>query len=279
MNIADFCRMARLALPWILFLCTAAVAQNAATKRDGIALDTIIGVGNRAAVVENLKEPIHRYAAPDAAMVNRFDTVAALDLAIPERAVRELEKGIKASQRGNFEKGRSHFLKAIGIFPQFSDAYNNLGVITLLKSDAVEAEDWFTRALRIDAKNPYALMNLAKLKLGQQDPGAAEQFARRFVELSPSNAEGLTVLAHAQLKLGKPEDAIATCIRVEASSHAGLAEIHLIASRAFESLGLPRQTIKELNEYLREGGSGDAAYDARVRQSIKQLENGLSGQK
>jgi tetratricopeptide (TPR) repeat protein len=270
----------RLSLQWILFLCTTAVAQNAVTNRDGIAPETIAEVEKRSAVVpESLKEPIHFYFTSEAAVSNRLGTVAENELAIPKRAQRELDEGIRAWKKGNFDKTRSHFLKAIGIFPQFSDAYNNLGVIALLKSDAVDADDWFTRALQVNPKNTFVLINLAKLRLAQQDPEAAEQFARQSLGLNPSNAEGLTALALAQLKLGKLDDAVASCLRVEASPHAGLAEIHLIASTAFESLGLPRQAIKELSEYLREGGSSDAAFDSRVRRSIKQLENRLSEQK
>lgn len=200
------------------------------------------------------------------------NTVDAVKLAIPAKAQRELEKGNRATEKGDLETGRRHFLKAIELFPKFSNAYNNLGVVALLKADLGEADERFGQALRINPRDRYALINIAKVRLAQHNAKAAEQFALQYLAGSPTSDPGLVVLALAQLKLGEFDDTVETCRRIEGEPHAGFAYVHVIASAAYELKGHPEKSIEELREYLNEGGSGDSKHDSEVRLHIKKLQ-------
>jgi tetratricopeptide (TPR) repeat protein len=52
-------------------------------------------------------------------------------LRIPEKAQREFHKGLEFLQKDELQKAEKHLLKALEIYPEYFQAYNNLGVLSM----------------------------------------------------------------------------------------------------------------------------------------------------
>ena len=96
--------------------------------------------------------------------------------------------GILAWQSQNFEQAKIAFQQAVDLDPEYSDAYNNLGILYMQDKEYAKAESSFHNAL----KNPLyltpekALVNLGKVMETQDNAAAAEQYYRRAIKYKPA---------------------------------------------------------------------------------------------
>ncbi len=87
--------------------------------------------------------------------------VSVFDLNAPKRPVKEMQKGVEAWDKGQLAEAEQAFKNAVLLYPSFSRAYNNLGVVFLREGRRDDAEWSFRQALRIDNRSPRVLSNLA----------------------------------------------------------------------------------------------------------------------
>lgn len=86
---------------------------------------------------------------------------AALEKAIqiaPDLAVAQNQLGFLDSQSGNTASAEKHFREAVRAAPRFTEAWVNLAATLGLQSRFAEARDAVSSALRLDPKNPQALL-------------------------------------------------------------------------------------------------------------------------
>jgi len=123
---------------------------------------------------------------------HRYDLVKQYIARSQESGVRDKRlyflSGILAWEAENYEQAKTAFQQAIDLDPEYSDAYNNLGILYMRDKEYAKAESAFQKALQ----NPLyltpekALVNLGKLKEAQNDNGAAEQYYRHAIKLKPA---------------------------------------------------------------------------------------------
>jgi len=95
--------------------------------------------------------------------------------------------GILAFQSQNNEQAKTAFQQAIELDPEYSDAYNNLGILYLADKEYAKAESSFHNAL----KNPLyltpeiALVHLGKVMEAKDNFAAAEQYYRQAIKYKP----------------------------------------------------------------------------------------------
>jgi Tfp pilus assembly protein PilF len=108
--------------------------------------------------------------------------------------------GIIADRAGKLEQAERHFAIAAQLAPSSARARNNYGAILLRLGREREAAAEFEASLRVDAKQPNALVNLAQIHFARGSPedlrAAQELFARAY-EVAPDAeiARALTVVA------------------------------------------------------------------------------------
>ncbi len=68
-------------------------------------------------------------------------SVSVASLNIPEKAKKERDKGNEAFAKGDGEKAKEHYLKAIEIYPSYASAYNNLGTVYMTSADKAHARE------------------------------------------------------------------------------------------------------------------------------------------
>ncbi len=206
----------------------------------------------------------------DLKLATKGTSVSANRLNIPGKAQDELEKALKAAGKRDFEKARKHLYAAVAIYPRFSDAIHNLGVIALLEGQEPAAEQLFQQALEYDERNLYPLFALAQIRLGHDDAAEAQRYVERFLTVSPTNPHGLSLLANVQMLQGRYDDALRTFGRLEGMEHKELSAFHLLAGSIFELQQAQGRAIEEYKKYLREAPR--AADVAEVKSAIGELQ-------
>lgn len=83
-----------------------------------------------------------------------------------------------------------------------SDAYENAGLCALREPDIKRAEERFRAALKLKAKRPVSLYQLAELSLTQKNYLEARAFLQRYEEVAPPSAHTLWLGVQIERELG-----------------------------------------------------------------------------
>ncbi len=185
-------------------------------------------------------------------------TISALDLSLPEKAVKEYNKGSKEMLDKNWNEAIAHLNKAVEIAPQFAAAYNNLGVSYGNLGQKDRQRESLQKAINANQRCVPALVNLARLSMDDKKGDPAELLNRALVA-EPSNVEAMSLRAHLYLQQGEFEKAIELARKAHTLPHKGFAVVHYTAATAFEHLGKIADAVAELNIFLGEEPQGPRA--------------------
>src|SRR5206468_2312334 len=111
--------------------------------------------------------------------------VSALDLEAPPKALDEFNQAADLMRDRKAEPAAKHLEKAIGIYPNFVSAHNNLGIVYLILTQNNQAESEFNAAMQLDARFPGSYVNLGKMALARQDYANAELQLQKAADLLP----------------------------------------------------------------------------------------------
>src|SRR6185312_1886482 len=157
-------------------------------------------------------------------------TVSRASLDIPDKAKKEFEKGLQAFKKDDFPRAKDEFNKAIGIYPQYSLAYVNLGIIAMKENKIDEGERDFQQAITADPQDSAAYIHLARSQIVKKEYASAEPLLLKATAISPLDPDVLTMLAASELYLGKNDLAVASAKKVHAVPHDHFAVVHLVAA-------------------------------------------------
>ncbi len=104
---------------------------------------------------------------------------------VPKKAMREYQRALKASDKGDLARAVQHLSKAIKIHPEFTEAHNSLGVKYMMLGDYARAAAAFEEALRLKPDAPQPLSNLGVAYHGLQRFDEAEEAIRASLKLRP----------------------------------------------------------------------------------------------
>ncbi len=199
-------------------------------------------------------------------------SVSSADLAVPEKARAEFQKGQSALMENKLEESVSHLRKAIKLHEAFPQAYTLLGTAYLKQESWKEAEKVLQRATHLDDRASDAYLALGAVLNETKEYPQAETALLRGLELKPDAPEGHYELAKTYWFLGRWQEAApharkaVTGMPDAASPHALLGNILL---RQQDAQG----ALDEYREYLRLEPFGSMA--PAVRQVVEKLEKAL----
>lgn len=122
----------------------------------------------------------------DKVPVNPQDkTVSAADMAVPKEALKEMEKAFRESQNKKPEKAIEHLQKALKIYPNLYQAYNNLAAQYIRLGRPQEAIEALEKSISLHPENATAFRNLGLIYLNQREYPKALQVLRKSVEFDP----------------------------------------------------------------------------------------------
>ena len=131
-------------------------------------------------------------------------TFSETSLEAPAKAKKAYENGIKEGRKDkpNWEKAAKELGKAVEIYPDYAEAWYELGEARLRTNEVDAGKQAFLRAIEIDEKfqKPYAPLALIELKQGNKEDAA--KHADKAVELNPGFTETQFYSAMAHFMLG-----------------------------------------------------------------------------
>jgi hypothetical protein len=131
-------------------------------------------------------------------------TVSATTLQAPKEAQKAFEKGVKETRgdKPKWDRAAKELSKAVELYPQFAEAWYELGEARLRLQDVAKAREAFQHAIEADAnfQKPYAPLSLIELKQGNKEDAA--RLADKAVSLNPGLTEAHFYAAMAHFMLG-----------------------------------------------------------------------------
>jgi tetratricopeptide (TPR) repeat protein len=188
----------------------------------------------------------------EAARTSLNSMVDVADLKVPDKARAEFDKGTEALNRNELAKAREYFEKAIRAYPEYSAAYNNLGIAWLREGRAEEGGAALRKAVSLNPHLTSAYRNLATLEYSQRRFAEAEDLLSRSLRDNPDDPEGLTLLAKVQVVGGRMDQAIATARKVHALPHQNYGVVHYLAAIAYRAKGQDQDAVEQYNLFLKE---------------------------
>lgn len=202
---------------------------------------------------------------------NGAPTVAASDLKVPKNAKKELNKATQLIADQQWQKAVERLDQAIALYPQYAEAYTDLGVAYARLGDTDKEREAFHKAIEVDDHFAPALVNLAQMEMRLHNFPAAEGDLKKALSIKPIDVRTLVLLAQTELLNSEYEEVIATARRVHAMSHASFGRIHYVAARAFERLNRIPEAVTELKLFLKEEPSGPLT--AAANQELAAIQN------
>ena len=142
----------------------------------------------------------------------------------PERANFQTTLGGLLMHVRQWERSRAAFARAVELNPNLTSAYSALAQIAMLLRDHDEAEKHFKLALRAGEERVEVFTGYGNLLLARGKPEAALQYLTRAVELFPQVASAQGSLGRAYLNTGHfafAERALANAIALDPQFHTG----------------------------------------------------------
>lgn len=149
-------------------------------------------------------------------------TVSASTSKAPKKAMDAYEKAKQelSKEKVKYSKVVENLQKAVGIYPEFAEAWQFLGETYLMEGKEPEARDAFRQAIEADPQYlpPYA--TLGELELRANNVEEAARLTSRAIELNPYAMASQYFYAIAQYYLGDLGKAEESLRKVQASSEA-----------------------------------------------------------
>jgi tetratricopeptide (TPR) repeat protein len=177
---------------------------------------------------------------------------------IPEKASKERDKASAALADKKLEQAVLHLQKAVDLFPEFFDAYMQLGSTLVELNHLEKAEAAFTKALKIDATSVMASVSLGDVYRRQKKFDQAEKTILDALKREEASWVGHFAMARVYWETNdvvKSGREIGRAIQLKPD----FADAHLLAGNIFVRLGLPENAVIEYEEYLRLAPPGPLA--------------------
>lgn len=197
-------------------------------------------------------------------------TVSTRELAIPRRAREAMERGLSlAHDKSDYKGSIVQFQRALQEYPDYYEAYMQMGLAYLKMSDAAKSEEMLLKSIDMSKrKYPDALFTLAFAYSNQKRFADAEPLAREAVKLSPTTWDTNLEMARALHGLDRSAEAEPFALAAE-RIHPDDPPIHLMLANIHLKLRNYTALVGDLDSYLQLSPNGPEANQARqMRQQV-----------
>lgn len=198
-------------------------------------------------------------------------TVSATSLKVPEAASKVYTKGVRDLNEEKWPAAQHEFEKAVEIYPQYAQAWKDLGETLVAQGKKTEAEDAFQHALAADPNYLPPYVSLARLSLDSGKNKEASALTTKALSLNPGNFPLLYFYdAVASSRVGRIDDAERSARRaVEIDVNNQVPRAEYLLGMLLVTKGQNKEAIEHLQKYLeRDPKAADAA---KIREQIDRL--------
>jgi len=222
--------------------------------------------------VYGLQIDLVKAADSDAIVLGGPSTVSARELSIPRKAHDDMEKGMALLyEKSDYQGSLKPFEKAIEEYPDYYEAYTQVGIAYMKLADVANAEKAFRKSIEVShEKYADAYIGLSELFLNTKRFVDAEPAARKAIEIDPNRWQGHSELARTLVELHRPSEAepsavAATRLKPENPT------LYLLLANIHIQLQNNPALLDDLNHYLKLAPDGPFADQARrERDEIQQ---------
>ena len=195
-------------------------------------------------------------AEPGAEM--RGSSVAAADSNVPKKASKEYDRAEEEMAQNDWDKAIDHLNKAIAIYPQYSAAYNDLGVCYGRLKQEDKQREALLKAISVNDHCIPALVNLAHMEMKDNHLLDAVESLNKAIQTDPTNVEALSLLTQVEYMQGHYDQAIIDAHKVHGLAH-HYSIVHYTAASALQKENRIPEAIVELEVFLQEEPQGPRA--------------------
>ena len=206
------------------------------------------------------------------------NTVSVRDLSIPHKAHDDMEKGLALLYgKSDYQGSLKPFEKAIQEYPDYYEAYAQIGVAYMKLADTANSEKAFQESIEVShQKYVDGYLGLAELYLDGHRFSDAEPLARKAVEIDSNSWRANSELARALVELHRASEAEPSAVAA-VKLKPDNATLYLLLANVHIQLQNDRAQLDDLNHYLKLAPTGPFAEQARRQRD--QLQQFLAASK
>jgi tetratricopeptide (TPR) repeat protein len=203
--------------------------------------------------------------------------ISLISLSAPKNAQKELEKARELEHKQKLEEALPHLQKAVEAYPQYAEAFNDMGLVHGLLGHAPEAATYYAKAAEADPKwtTPYLNLGQVQLTTGQFD--ALLKTSQKVEELNPKLETAFYFSGMAFANTKKLEEAERDGLTADQLANGKDPRVHLLLGVVFEARGKVKEAVERYQTYLKMNPGADNA--AAVKANVDKLARSLPADK
>jgi Tfp pilus assembly protein PilF len=210
---------------------------------------------------------IHLHSREQERPVSGVVSLEELRNPVPGKAMKQYQRSLKATRKGDVQKAIQQLRKAIEIHPPFVEAHNSLGVKYMMLRDYSKAAEEFEEALRLRPDAVEPLCNLGIAYHGLQRYDEAESLIRAALRVRPDVARARFSLALVWLSKGTHQ---LEAVEILADVADELPQAHLCLATFLEGQAKYQAAAREVAAYL---DTADQHYRDGAREWLAKLQS------
>jgi tetratricopeptide (TPR) repeat protein len=193
---------------------------------------------------------------------------------VPKRARKEYDKGLDSDKLGKGDEAIAHYRKAVGIYPDFYAARNNLGSALMTQARFPEAKEQFEKVVALNSIDGAGYFNLANLYIITKQAEQAQLWLERGLARQPDSSLGHFLQGSLYELTGHFKEAEISLRRsieldpLMAKAHLALVNLYLQTKR-------DEQAVSELRVFLT--AFPNDPFAPKAKQVLKRLEGSSAG--
>jgi hypothetical protein len=167
------------------------------------------------------------------------------DLRAPDKAKKLYKQGISQLHRQHWREAQRLLEKSVKIYPQFSGAYNALGIAASENEQFEVANAAFREAIRVRKNYWEAYLNFAKSLIRQKRFKEAALLLNELISFDQENRTAMTLLVECLFELQKFDEVIGLVHEVHVKHRAHDLVVHRCASEIYRQRGMVQEFDRE----------------------------------
>jgi len=192
------------------------------------------------------------YLRPKGTINNNTGVVNASLASVPKPALEKFKKAIAAIEKNDTKPAIENLNEAVKLYPQFAEAYSELGSLYLRNGELNKAEESLRKTLQLNEKNAKAQLNYGIVLLNQRKMYEAEKQLEKAVLADENAPIPHMYLGIALLGLNYPDYAEKEFLKaISLKDDEKLALAHRYLGGIYVKKGNYKQAVYELETYLK----------------------------
>jgi len=203
--------------------------------------------------------------------------VGVASLLVPAGALKEFNRGTDDERSNRLKSATQHLEKAVAKYDKFAAAWNELGKISLMNHDAVEARRAFEKAIAADPQFIPPYLSLASLAIQNKEYERGVVSAGKALELDPRLGIASYLEAVANFNLNRLDAAEKSARAAEKEPNQGIPQLHALLANILLRKQDYANAAVEMRTYLREFPQGQFA--GEMQKKLEEIEKAAAASK